>query len=107
MLVTVVLATRGGGAEEPAAVDLQRCRGLLDEPSRDCYIQEFQRVVGDTDDPRPAVAAIESAVRSEGGPVLASCHGVMHTVGRTYAVDGGLTLADLQDVLAPEQRSRL
>ena len=90
---------RGGGAEEPAAVDLQRCRGLLDEASRDCYIQEFQRVVGDADDPRPAVAAIESAARSEGGSVLANCHGVMHTVGRTYAVDGGLTLADLQDVL--------
>ena len=99
VLVTVVLATRDRGAEEPAAVELQRCRGLLDEASRDCYIQEFQRVVGDTDDPRPAVAAIESAVRSEGGPVLANCHGVMHTVGRTYAVDGGLTLADLQDVL--------
>ena len=99
VLVTVVLATRDRGAEEPAAVELQRCRGLLDEASRDCYIQEFQRVVGDTDDPRPAVAAIESAVRREGGPVLANCHGVMHTVGRTYAVDGGLTLADLQDVL--------
>ena len=56
-------------------------------------------LVGDTDDPRPAVAAIESAARREGGPVLANCHGVMHTVGRTYAVDGGLTLADLQDVL--------
>jgi hypothetical protein len=45
------------------------------------------------------VAEIEAAARAEGGFVLSSCHGVMHTVGRTYAVDQGLTLADLQDVL--------
>ena len=31
--------------------------------------------------------------------MLSNCHGVMHTVGRTYALDEGLTLADLQDVL--------
>ena len=31
--------------------------------------------------------------------MLSNCHGVMHTVGRTFALDGELTLADLQDVL--------
>ena len=31
--------------------------------------------------------------------MLANCHGVMHTVGRTFALDGELTLGDLQDVL--------
>ena len=31
--------------------------------------------------------------------MLANCHGVMHTVGRTYALDEGLSLGDLQDVL--------
>ncbi len=45
------------------------------------------------------MAAIEAAVRTEGGFVLSNCHGVMHTVGRTYALDEGLDVGDLQDVL--------
>ena len=99
LLTGVVLLARGGGEDPPEAVDLAACRGLLDDASRDCFIEEFQRLVADTDDPRPAVAAIEQAVRREGGFVLSNCHGVMHTVGRTFALDGELTLADLQDVL--------
>jgi hypothetical protein len=55
--------------------------------------------VAGEDDPRPAVVAIERAVRREGGFVLASCHGVMHTVGRTYALERQATLADLKDYL--------
>ncbi|HWL32211.1 MAG TPA: hypothetical protein VNP89_01295 [Gaiellaceae bacterium] len=45
------------------------------------------------------MAAIEEAVRAEGGFVLSNCHGVMHTVGRTYALEEDLDLGDLQDVL--------
>ena len=80
-------------------MNLAPCRELLDHASRECLTRAFRDVVGDRDDPRPAVAAIETAVRAEGGFVLASCHGVMHTVGRTYALDSDLTLSDLQDVL--------
>jgi hypothetical protein len=97
--VPVVVLLARGGDEPPAAVELDRCRGLLAEASRDCYVREFQRLVTGRGDPLPAVAAIERAVRREGGFVLSSCHGVMHTVGRTYALDEQLTLADLQDVL--------
>jgi hypothetical protein len=99
VLTAVVLLTRDGGGGPPAAVDLDRCRGLLAEAGRDCVTREFQRLVADVDDPRPTVAAIERSVRRDGGFVLSTCHGVMHTVGRTYAVDEGLTLGDLQDVL--------
>jgi hypothetical protein len=99
LLLVVVFATQDGGDAAPAALDLDRCRGLLTEASRDCFTREFERLVADRDDPRPAVAAIERTVRREGGFVLSNCHGVMHTVGRTYALDQGLTLADLQDVL--------
>ena len=99
MLTAVVLLTQDGGDAAPAAVDLDRCRGLLDEARRGCLTREFQRLVAGADDPRPTVAAIERAVRSEGGFGLSNCHGVMHTVGRTYAVDEGLSLGDLQDVL--------
>ena len=93
------MLVRGGGDEPPAAVDLDRCRGLLAEATRDCFIGEFEQLVAGRDDPRPAVAAIERAVRREGGFVLSNCHGVMHTVGRTYAVEESLALGDLQDVL--------
>jgi hypothetical protein len=88
-----------GGDDPVASVNLEPCRGLLDEASRECLTRAFRDVVGDREDPRPAVAAIESAARAEGGFVLSSCHGVMHTVGRTYARDGDLALSDLQDVL--------
>jgi hypothetical protein len=99
VLAAVVLLVRDGSDDTTAAVDLDRCRGLLAEASRDCVTREFQRLVADADDPRPTVTAVERAVRREGGFVLSNCHGVMHTVGRTYAADEGLTLADLQDVL--------
>ena len=67
--------------------------------SKDCWIRSFQAIVGGRDDPRPAVAAIERAVRREGGFLLSSCHGVMHTVGRTYALEQDASLADLKDYL--------
>ena len=99
MLAATVVLVKDGGDEPTAAVDLERCRGLVGDAGRDCVTREFQEFVAGADDPRPAVGAIELAVRREGGFVLSTCHGVMHTVGRTYAVDQGLTLADLQDVL--------
>ena len=96
-----LLALRGGGekAEGPVAVDLGECSGLLSDDVKDCWIRSFQAVVDGRDDPRPAVAAIERAVRREGGFLLSSCHGVMHTVGRTYALEQDASLADLKDYL--------
>jgi hypothetical protein len=99
LLTAPFLLTRNGGDEPPAAVDLYTCRGLLAEATRDCVTREFQQALSGADDPRPTVAAIEQAVRREGGFVLSNCHGVMHTVGRTYAVDESLSLGDLQNVL--------
>jgi hypothetical protein len=51
------------------------------------------------EDPRPAVEAITRAARRQGGFLLSNCHVVMHTVGRTYARDAGVTLATLMDHL--------
>ena len=88
LVAAAVLIARGGGDDLPReAVDLGACRGLLADASQDCLIRTFEGVVEGRDDPRPAVAAIEAAVRAERGFVLSSCHGVMHTVGRKYAVD--------------------
>src|SRR5262245_28644778 len=51
------------------------------------------------DDPRPAVERIADSAWHEGGFLLSSCHGIMHTVGRTYAREQGVTLATLMDYL--------
>ena len=51
------------------------------------------------DDPGPVVERIAAEARSRGGSLLANCHGIMHTVGRTYAGEAGLTLATLMDRL--------
>jgi hypothetical protein len=51
------------------------------------------------EDPRPSVEAIADSAWSNGGFLLSNCHGIMHTVGRTYASERGVTLARLMDYL--------
>jgi hypothetical protein len=100
--VVAVLVLRAGGDEPaPAAValDLEPCRNLLPDASRECWTREFLAAVEGQDDPRPAVAVIADAAWDEGGFLLSSCHGLMHTVGRTYAREAGVTLSDLMDYL--------
>jgi hypothetical protein len=100
--VPLSLVLLGGDDEEqdgPVAVDIERCRGLLGSDSRDCLIETFKPLVAGRDDPRPVVAEIERTIRREGGFLLSSCHGVMHTVGRTYALDRDASLSDLKDYL--------
>jgi hypothetical protein len=76
---------------------MERCDGFDAAEGRDCYTREFLALIRGRDDPRPAVAAISDAAQSEGGFLLSNCHVVMHTVGRTYARDAGVTLATLMD----------
>lgn len=98
-LAVLVLRAGDEPAEAPVAVDLGACRNLRPDASRDCWTREFLASVEGRDDPRPAVAAITDAAWSEGGFLLSSCHGLMHTVGRTYARETGVTLANLKDYL--------
>ncbi len=56
-------------------------------------------MVAGRDDPRPAVNAIARSAWKEGGFLLSNCHGIMHTVARTYAREAGVTLATLMDYL--------
>jgi hypothetical protein len=81
------------------ALDLSPCEGLEDAAARECFAERFQTVVDGRDDPRPGVQAISDLAWSEGGWLLTNCHVVMHTVGRTYARDEGVTLANLMDHL--------
>jgi hypothetical protein len=92
-----------GEEREPApalrAIDVEHCRAFADDDARACYSREFLAMVDGLEDPRPAVARITAAARSEGGFLLANCHVVMHTVGRTYAADAEVTLGTLMDYL--------
>ena len=51
------------------------------------------------DDPRPAVQAIADLSWRAGGFLLENCHVVMHTVGRTFAREAGVSPATLMDYL--------
>jgi hypothetical protein len=102
--VGVALAVVPRGEEsEPApelrALDIAYCRDFADKDARECYSREFQAMVEGLSDPRPAVERITEAARSEGGFLLENCHVVMHTVGRTYARDAGVTLGSLMEYL--------
>lgn len=89
-------ATAGGRVVVP---DLPRCRQLGGELADECYTRAYLRVVRGRSDPRPAVKAIADNAWKEGASLVAACHAIMHTVGRTYATERHLTLGTLMNVL--------
>ena len=96
----IVIGSRGteSAASSPANAD-SLCRGLSDAQARACYTRELTAMVAAKDDPRPTVEAIADSAWRSGGFFLSNCHGVMHTVGRAYAREAGVTLATLMDYL--------
>jgi hypothetical protein len=101
-LAAAVSAPGCGGSDRggaPETVRSEDCAGLADEAARGCYIRSFLSSIQRSDDSRAAVQAITSSAREAGGFLLADCHGIMHTVGRTYAQAEGVTLARLMDYL--------
>jgi hypothetical protein len=104
LAVGVALAVVPRGEEKEAApelraLDVEYCGEFADDDARQCYSREFLALMDGQKDPRPAVARITDAARSESGFLLENCHVVMHTVGRTYARDAGVTLASLMNYL--------
>jgi hypothetical protein len=88
-----------GGAPVARVVDPEECGRLSDDKARACYARAFGAMVQTEGDPRPVVETIADMAWSQGGYLLANCHGVMHTVGRRYAERAGVTLANLMDYL--------
>jgi hypothetical protein len=97
--ILVLGGDEGERAPAVGRVDVSACRDLDDDATRECYAREFTAIVADREDPRPAVEAIADVAWDEGGFLLSNCHSAMHTVGRTYARDAGVTLATLMDYL--------
>src|SRR4051794_4525909 len=95
-------ASTGSGtptAQAPATGDLGVCAGKVQDDGRNCYTREIQAIVAKAGDkPLPAVQQVtEAAYQEKSGFLLANCHGIMHTVGREWAVSYHLTLARLMD----------
>jgi len=90
---------RGDPPPQLRTLDLASCRDLQGEEARSCFAQRFLTVLDGRDDPRPGVQAISDLAWGEGGFLLTNCHVIMHTVGRRYARDAGVTLANLMEHL--------
>ena len=102
--LTIVLASRpGDGRGETSAVarvvNPEQCERPAGDGARTCYARAFSAMVRAERDPRPVVETIADMAWSQGGYLLANCHGVMHTVGRAYARSAGVTLANLMNYL--------
>ena len=88
-----------GNTEAPRAAHPERCAGVGGTEARECYIREFVLLVEGSQDARKTVETVAASAREEGGFLFSNCHGIMHTVGRTYAAAEGVTLATLMDYL--------
>src|SRR4051794_22506400 len=97
-------ASTGSGtptAQAPPTGDLSVCAGEVQDAGRNCYTREIQAIVAKAGDkPLPAVRQVtEAAYQEKSGFLLANCHGIMHTVGREWAIKHHLTLDHLMDYL--------
>jgi hypothetical protein len=88
-----------GGTRVARVVDPEECGRLTDDEARNCYARAFGAMVRTERDPRPIVETIADMAWAQGGYLLANCHGVMHTVGRRYAAEAGVNLANLMNYL--------
>jgi len=94
-LVLVVLPARAGSAGEKPW--LWQCTQIHNaEAQFRCYVRLLRQDVERSRDPAQELPRIDRRVLSVGGAVAASCHVLMHQVGRDYARAHRLTLATLQ-----------
>lgn len=79
---------------------LSRC-SLLSSDAKiwDCYVTRLLADVEKSRDPANELPRIDRKVRAGGGYLLASCHMMMHVVGRKYALRHHVSLANLQKYL--------
>jgi hypothetical protein len=77
--------------------DLAACVAIAEEgEARICYAAALSDLMRDADDPGPVLEEIAvSAYSDPSGRLLGDCHGLMHTVGREFAVEHGVTLESL------------
>jgi hypothetical protein len=94
LLAALALTTQAGAARKPW---LWQCTQIHNAESQyHCYVRLLLLDVEASHDPARELPRIDRRVSAVGGPVEASCHVLMHQVGREYAQAHHLTLSDLQ-----------
>jgi hypothetical protein len=64
-----------------------------------CYVKLLLRQIEKSHDPSLELPKLDAETRAAGGFIAASCHALMHQVGRTYARRHHVTLGSLQHYL--------
>ena len=91
----LVLPARGGSAVgKPWLWQCTQIHNL--EAQFRCYVRLLREDIDASGDPARELPRIDRRVFAVGGPVEASCHVLMHEVGREFAHDHRVTLATLQ-----------
>ncbi|MET1009036.1 MAG: hypothetical protein ABWY96_03140, partial [Gaiellaceae bacterium] len=85
----------------PEEASLEGCRDVADgDEARSCYAAALAAIMRDSDDPSTGLEEIAVEAYTEPtGRLLGDCHGLMHTVGRAYAAENGVTLENLMTYL--------
>ena len=99
LVLAAVLAALALTADSAAARKpwLWQCTQIHNaEVQYHCYVRLFLLDIQASRDPARELPRIDRRVSAVGGPVEASCHVLMHEVGREYARLQHLTLSDLQ-----------
>jgi hypothetical protein len=94
LLLLLPAAANGAPVQKPW---LWQCTQIHNvEAQYYCYVRLLKQDVERSRDPAGELPRIDRRVKALGGTVEASCHVLMHEVGREFARDRGLTLASLQ-----------
>jgi len=94
LLAALAVTADAGAVRKPW---LWQCTQIHNaEAQYHCYVRLLLLDVQASHDPARELPRIDRRVSAVGGPVEASCHVLMHEVGREYAQAHHLTLSDLQ-----------
>ena len=96
-LTVVLVLPASGGSATTGKPWLWQCTQIHNlEAQYRCYVRLLREDIDASGNPAKELPRIDRRVFAVGGPVEASCHVLMHQVGREFARDHRVTLASLQ-----------
>jgi hypothetical protein len=96
-LIAVLVLPASGGSAASGKPWLWQCTQIHNlEAQYRCYVRLLREDIEASRNPARELPRIDRRVFAVGGPVEASCHVLMHQVGREFARDHRVTLASLQ-----------
>ena len=96
-LTAVLVLPASGGSASTGKPWLWQCTQIHNlEAQYHCYVRLLRDDIDASGNPAKELPRIDRRVFALGGPVEASCHVLMHQVGREFGRDHRVTLASLQ-----------